>query len=311
MSRKDIHFVMPANFAKSCIPAMYALTLQFTESGLFNPSTPAIAQGIRDLLKKVKALSGEGNFKFTFGECALLYSIMVKVKIVFHTVYPKMEQDEREGKLVKQGNFTSQLLIDMQDFIDGIMDDMCETFPQFREEVARFRKSLHNADLEARTMEADNKTIVLRFIMTQEIELRFLHLIFQMFDYMILQSNYSFSESVREAPFFYVTDYKEVYEKVETAAIGNIMSIDFTLRDVIVVYIVSNLTQKLYFTDAGDDFMAIFDKVSAGAANGISGVELRNLYLQLAARINEVIEEKVEDETAFTRLVKPVTEFMI
>ncbi len=83
-----------------------------------------------------------------------------------------------------------------------------------------------------------------------------------------------------------------MYEKIKAASAANIMTIDFTLRDVIVVYTVSNLTQKLYFTDAGDDFMAIFEKVSADAENGVSSVELRNLYLQLAARINEVIEQQ-------------------
>ena len=302
---------MPANNAKAFIPGLYTLAQDSIENGLSRADKPAVAEGVRNLVNKIKELPDDSDFRMTFSDCALMHSIMVKVKIMFHTVQRKIEREEEEGTITEGARTLLQFNNDIQQFIDSVMDDLCETFPDFRPEIARFRKDLHKLDLSFRKMEADNTDAVICLHLNEEIERKFFLLVFQMFDLAILKIDYEFSESVREANFFYESDFDDVFKKVKEAIDAGEVDLNLTLRDAIVVYTTSNITQKLFLTDAGDAIMEIFNRVSGELANGISATGLRSLYLKMAARINEAIEEGANiDEETFATYIEPAKEFM-
>lgn len=316
MNHDDSYYLMPANYAKAFIPGLYRLAQDSIKNGLSNADKPAIAEGTHNLVNKIKELADDSDFRMSFSDCVLMYGIMVKVKIMFHTVKAKIEYG-KENTQKEEVRSLFHFSNDIQRFIDSVMDDLCETFPDFRPEVARFQNDLRKLELSFRKMDVDNEDAVIRFYLKEEIERKFFLLIFQMFDLAVLKIEYEFSKSVREAGFFYESDFTDVFEKLkkamgEEATDGEeTTELDLTLRDAIVVYTASNITQKLFLTDAGDDIMVIFNRVSVEIANGMSATDLRSLYLQMAARINEAIEEGAIDEETFVTYIEPVKEFSI
>ena len=311
MSRSEIYYSMPASIAKNFIPGILKLVEDHAHEGLYPKTKEPLEERTKALLDKVLQLDDEEECRLTANECILFFHLLTNAKLLLNSLLWRIERSEAEGRMTEELASTVEPLELMSALIDEKMEELAATFEVIRIRLAEVKRDFRDIELRKKTLGADNVETVIHFQATESLNLSFLVLIFEIFDIMILKNDYGFSGRVREADFFSLLDFEEVREKVNSALDNQMTSIDLTMRDAVVIYMVSNIMQKLYFTDAGDAFMNIFETVTAFAGIAAESKNVRNSCLRLAAQLNEAIVSDTENIHIFNSFTKPVNEFSV
>ena len=132
-----------------------------------------------------------------------------------------------------------------------------------------------------------------------------------MFDYLVLKPEDALSDRVQEAGFFFVTDFREVYDNLIDYQIDEAPLLQFTMRDAIVLYTVVHLSQKLCISDAGKRWMAVFEEAAAQSFSQWSSARLRNFCIGTGVSINAAILSKLSGKEAFDTYTGMVADFIV
>ena len=307
---EESNFYLPEVLQHDFLHTVYILANQFTESGWLPPFSETFIVGGAALIKRADEETNEAFFEMNYGECLFLLELMSRLETVFQFTLPTFKEKMEDMTEEERENY--EVSIDLVEMMTQVKAEMIEAFPAINkifEEAEIIRKK--EAD-EKKTMGLDNVKILNGMSLKDPFYGYFFLNLFNFFEGFIILGGSSFSERVREADFYCIKDIKAVRERVikatEDALVEPDYYLQFTLEDTFVLFMVNNIFQKIFASDAADEVDIFMDKVKMfGKSN--SAKEMRGFMLQLSAKLQTLLEHIGEFHEDFYDLVEPVEEF--
>lgn len=305
-SKYYLREVLQHNF----LHTVHIVANQFTVSGWLPPFSETFLAGGTALIKRADEEENESFFEMHYGECLLLLDMMSRIETVFQFTLPtfkeKMEnmtEDERENY---------EMSLDLVEMMTQVKEEMTETFPEINEIFENAEIIRKKEAAERKTMNLDNVKILNGMSLKDPFYRHFFLNLFNFFEAFIVLGESSFSERVRKADFYCIKDIKAVRERIikatEDALVQPDYYLQFTLEDTFVLFMVNNIYQKIFASDAADEADHFMENAKVPNAK-TSAKEIRSFTLQLSAKLQILLEHIGEVNEDFYELIEPVEEF--
>ena len=303
-------YFLRAVLQKNFLFTVYELSKEFTTKGILPPMNEPFVTGGAALIKRAEEEDNEAFFEMNYPECLFLLDMMSRIETVFEVTIPNLEKQLEE--MTEEAREHFEISLDLAEMMTQVKGEIIEAFPSMNQifidaEILRKKE----AD-ERKTMNLDNKTVLNAISMADPFQGNYFLLLFSFFEAFITLGKSSFSERVREADFYCIKDIKAVRERMKKAIAKSLKKpnyyLKFTTEDLFVLFMVNNIYQKLFASDAGDaaDYYMENTKIPGITA---TAKEIRSFTLQLSAQLELLLEKIGESNMDFDDLVAPVIAF--
>jgi len=303
-------YLLRAVLQKNFMVTVNTLAKHFTATGVLPPMSEPFVTGGAALMKRAEEEENEEFFEMNYPECLFLMDMMSRIETVFNVTIPTFDKNLENMTEEERENY--EMSLDLVEMMAQVKGEIIETFPSINQifinaEILRKKE----AD-ERKTMNLDNKTVLNAISMADPFQGNYFQLLFSFFEAFIILGESSFSERVREADFYCIKDINTVRERMNKAIADSLKKpnyyLEFTTEDLFVLFMVNNIYQKIFASDAGDaaDYYMENTKIPGVTA---TAKEIRSFTLQLSAKLEILLDRIGEGNLDFDELVEPVIAF--
>ena len=307
---ESTRYLLRAVLQKNFMQTVYILAKQFTLNAALPKMNENFTEGCELLMKRANEEENEEFFEMNYPECLFLLDMMSRIEAVFKITLPTFEKKLEDMSEDERENY--EMSTDLIEMMTQVKDEILEAFPSMHQifidaEILRKKQ----AD-ERKTMNLDNKTVLNGILMADPFQGNYFLLLFSFFEAFIILGESSFSERVREADFYCIKDINTVRERMKKAIADSLKKpnyyLNFTTEDLFVLFMVNNIYQKIFASDASDaaDYYMENTKIPGVTA---TAKEIRSLTLQLSAKLELLLLKIGEGNLDFDELIEPVVEF--
>ena len=307
-----VYYELPAFYADRLILPMYDIVKGIIVAlpGLaFDPDFAEMHDSVKE---SMKVTDPEMPFVMTHNDCLVVCEMMSVLKFYFYRVV--MPDTDVRDSLTEADKKIMEMYETCMTHIHEIGSDIVAVFPALGERFYQNETMIKNEKEAAKTLGLNKTTMIIQFSLVDEEWAIYMNTLFVFFDFFIMQSESDFSERVRAADFCCVTEVHEVHEILKSAMAATKFDKEYTtsfsLRDVVVVLMLNNISQKAYFSDIGDEIHNLYDDVMQKFADYKPG-NLRNYMLKRAKLLEDYVYNIAVNTQGFEEAMKPILAFAV
>ncbi len=306
------YYELPPYTAQDVILPLYNLVNDITRVVPELTCNPAFEEDNNKLKARMKDADTEFPLLMNFLECLAMCEMMGVIKFYYnHAVLPNTEGKEN---LTEEEILSREMYDEVMQKIIEISDDVFLVFPTIRDVFYEMENAEKKLKEEAKTLGLNKRKKVVYFSLANDLVSQHIVALFSFFDYLIILGTSNFSERVREADFYCITEIKETKKIFERSLKATKRNKDyetrFSLRDLVVLLMINNIFQKAYFSDAGDDLHKVFED-SVSHYNELAPTVIRDHMLKMAKSLEENFCNEALSIKGLDKAMQPIFDFPV
>ncbi len=307
-----VYYKLPPFYAERIILPLYKIVEEIAvtlPSFMLNPEFAEMHTSVKE---RMMAADQEMPFIMNYHDCMVVCEMMIMIKFYYYQV--EVPCTEGRDDLREDEKKSLEMFEICMKHIKDIGDDIVAVFPVLTKPFFQDETKIKKEKDEAKTLGLDKTTMAIQFSLADKAWSSYIIGLFTCFNYFIMQGESDFSARVRAAPFCCVTEVREVREIFNNALAETNLDEDyiasFSLRDVVVLLMMNNISQKAFFSDGGDKMHDFYDKVTNDAI-GDKSVNMRDYMLMYAKVLQEIVCHLAKNTEGFEEAMKPILAFAV
>ena len=311
-SEEVVYFELPPSYADKLILPMYQIVegIMVALPGL--KYCAGFGEMHDSVQERMKNADTEIPFIMTHDDCMAIIDMMSILKFYYYRVI--MPNTDVRDSLSESDNKIMEMYEKCMTHISEIGEDIVAVFPSLSEPLFCNETLMKKEKDDAKSMGLDKTTMAIQISLADGQWATYMNTLFVFFEYFIIQGESNFSERVRAAPFCCVTEVREVHEIFKNATaetkLNHRYTTSFSLRDVVVLLMLNNISQKAFFSDCGDAIEDFLDRMMQKLDNYEPG-KLRNFMLKHAKLLEEYMYGIAKNTEGFDEAMKPILAFEV